>query len=75
MKCKRKGCDGEVDMESKHPVQTGCRRFSSTYPCKKCGLLHSDNGWPLENRTTGRLAFLINGERIDRKVKLKKEAK
>lgn len=44
MKCKEKGCGGEVNINKPVSLQVGCGASRNAYPCKKCNRLHFGDG-------------------------------
>lgn len=70
MKCKERGCDGEIDLSQPISLQTGCggcrgAQLQLAYPCKVCGRLHWGDGSKVFNRRKQR-AFFENSSVVHR---------
>ena len=67
MKCKEKGCKGEINKNNSVPLWVGCQRAPAltAYPCEECGRLHDKNGSLVFNNA-GNKAFLEFNEVIFR---------
>ena len=63
MNCKEKGCKGEIDLNQKVSVQTGCVSNTIVHPCNVCGRLHWVSGNSVQNRS-GNKAFLKKGRLV-----------
>lgn len=56
MKCKEKGCEGEINGAMPVILQTSCASSAVAFPCDKCNRLHWPSGDAVFNRS-GERAF------------------
>lgn len=65
MKCKEKGCNGEIDNKKLKTLSFGCCGTLDTFPCNRCGRLHNKDG-EVVNFEGGDRVFLIKGDIVTR---------
>ena len=63
MKCNDVRCRGEIDFEN-HTYTKTRSGLQRSFPCKKCGLLHSANGDNFFLEETDQVVYLKNGEQV-----------
>lgn len=65
MKCKEKGCKGEVDNRP-ITISLGCAGQYDYFPCNRCGRLYDKDG-DVVDYVDGERAFLVKGEMVGRR--------
>ncbi|MFA5432123.1 MAG: hypothetical protein WC319_04525 [Candidatus Paceibacterota bacterium] len=70
MKCKEKGCEGEIDEQSTISLIIGCGgcgqcSLDKAHPCEQCGRLYWMSGNPVFTRS-GEKAFFVDNAIINK---------